>query len=338
VTVPENKEKFEKAWGAPLSPKAGLTVVEMTHAAHAGKIKAMYVMGENPMITDPDLTHAEEAFDHLELLVVQDIFLTETARKAHVVLPAASFAEKDGTFANTERRVQKVNKALQEPGISRQDWDITADLSTRMGYPMKYGKAEDVFEEIRKVTPQYAGITFGRLGTKGIQWPCPTTSHPGTPILHKEKIARGKGLFKAVEYRPPAETVNDEYPYVLTTGRDYYHYHSSTMTRRVGLLVDFCPESLAEINPADAADLGISDGDWIKVRSRRGQVVVKTKITKRVPKGVIFKKFHFVEASVNRLTNPILDPESKIPEFKVCAVSIEKAKEADLLAQGMCFG
>lgn len=324
VHLPENKAKFETAWNVPLSDKPGLTVVEMTHSALEGKIKALYVMGENPMVTDPDLTHVEEALKNLELLVVQDIFLTETAKLAHVVLPSASFAEKDGTFTNTERRIQRVRKAVQEPGEAKQDWEIICDLATRMGYPMKYGNAEEIFEEIRKVTPQYAGITYKRLGLKGIQWPCPDENHPGTPILHVGKIARGKGLLIPVEYRPPADKVDNEYPFVLTTGRNYYQYHSSTMTRKARVLNYYCQESMLEINPDDAMQLGISDGEWVVVESRRGHVIVKAKYSGRVPKGVVFKHFHFSEAAVNKLTNPVLDPVSKIPEFKVSAVRIKK--------------
>lgn len=340
VHLKENREKFGKFWGVPLSEKPGMTVVEITNAAMRDTIKALYIMGENPLLTDPDLTHVEEAFRKLEFLVVQDIFLTETARVADVVFPAAAFAEKDGTFTNTERRVQMVRKALAEPGIARQDWAIVSDLATRIGYPMAYDKAEDIFEEMRKVTPQYAGITYKRLGLTGIQWPCPDESHAGTPILHRGKIARGKGFFAAVEYRPPAEMPDSEYPFILTTGRDYYQYHTATMTGRVMLLKNFCPESSLEINPEDARMLDLSEGDWIKIESRRGGVVAKAKISERVQRGVVFKKFHFAEGAVNRLTNPILDPESKIPELKVSAVSIEKyhaPEGVDLEQQGMCL-
>ena len=339
VHLPENKAKFEAFWSAPLSDTPGLTVVEITNAVHEGKIRALYIMGENPLITDPDLTHVEQAFHKLGFLVVQDIFMTETARMADVVLPAASFAEKDGTFTNTERRVQLLRKALPEPGKARQDWQIVCDLAGRMGCPMQYGKAEEIFEEMRKVTPQYAGINYARLGLSGIQWPCPSESHAGTPILHREKIARGKGLFAAVEYRPSAEIADSEYPFILTTGRDYYQYHSATMTGRVRLLKEFCPESYAEINPQDAERLGIAEKDWVRIESRRGQVIARAKITDNVPKGVVFKKFHFVEGAVNRLTNPVLDPTSKIPELKVSAVKVEKytGPEVEIEAQGMCL-
>lgn len=325
VTIPANKEKFESFWNAKLSDKVGLTEVEMSHYAYEGKLKAMYIMGENPLITDPDLAHVEEALKKLELLVVQDIFLTETAKMAHVVLPSASFAEKDGTFVNTERRVQRIRKAIDSPGQAKEDWKIICELSTKMGYKMDYKNAEEIFEEIRKVTPQYAGITYKRLGLNGIQWPCPSEDHPGTPILHKDgKISRGKGLLVGVEYRPPAEAPDKDYPFVLTTGRDYYQYHSGTMTRKAWILNNYCPESFAEINPEDGKSLGLTDGDWVKIESRRGHVLVRVKFTDRVPKGVVFKRFHFAEAAINKLTNPVLDPESKIPELKVSAIRIEK--------------
>jgi formate dehydrogenase alpha subunit len=339
VDVTETRQKFEKAWGVTLSARPGLTVVETTHAMIDGKIKALYVMGENPLVTDPDLTHVEKAFGKLDFLVVQDIFLTETAKTADVVLPAAAFAEKNGTFTNTERRVQLLRKALNEPGTARQDWRIIADISTRMGYPMNYGGAEEIFDEMRLVTPQYGGITYKRIGLSGLQWPCPDESHPGTPILHVNTISRGKGLFAAVEHRSSAEVPDDDYPFILTTGRGYYQYHSATMTGKVKLLNDFCPESYLEINPGDAERLGIVDFDWVAVASRRGGVVAKAKITRNVPKGVVFKKFHFLEGAVNRLTNPVLDPTSKIPELKVSAVRVEKytGPIADLEAQGMCL-
>jgi len=339
VHLAENRMVFEKFWGAPLSGEPGLTVVEITDGMLHGSIRGMYIMGENPLITDPDLTHVEEAFSHLEFLVVQDIFMTETAARADVVLPAASFAEKDGTFTNTERRVQMVRRALREPGTARQDWEIISGISAKMGYPMAYEKAEDIFEEMRKVTPQYAGITYKKIGRTGIQWPCPSEDHPGTPILHIGKFSRGKALFAAVEHRPPAEMPDSGYPLILTTGRDYYQYHSATMTGRVKLLKEFCPESFVEINIEDAEEMGIADLEWVKIESRRGSVVARAKITSNLPKGVVFKKFHFMEGAVNRLTNPVLDPTSKIPELKVSAVRVEKHKgpPEDPEARGMCL-
>jgi formate dehydrogenase major subunit len=275
-------------------------------------------------VTDPDLSHLEEAFAKLDLLVIQDIFLTESAKTAHVVLPSLCFLEKDGTFVNTERKVQRVRKALDGPHGVRLDWEIVRDLSNRLGYEMPYRNAEEIFEEIRKVTPQFAGITYERLNSGGIQWPCPDINHPGTPILHKGKIARGKGLLAPVPYNPPAEIPDNEYPFTLSTGRDYYQYHGGSMTRKVRLLNKLCPESLVELNPSDAGRLGLQDGDWVKIESRRGSLITKVIVTEKVSKGVVFANFHFAEAPINLLTNAVLDPESKIPELKVCAVNVRK--------------
>lgn len=326
VSLREIKEKFERDWEAPLSEKPGLTVVEMSQAALNGKIKAMYIMGENPMVTDPDLSHLKKAYAGLELLVVQDIFMTETARLAHVVLPSLCFLEKDGTFVNTERKVQRVRKALKGPDGAKPDWEIISELSSRLGYPMNYRNEEEIFEEIRTVTPQYAGITYARLESGGIQWPCPDTNHPGTPILHRGKIVRGKGLFVPVAYHPPVEMPDKNYPFIMSTGRDYYHYHAGSMTRKVQLLNEMCPENFVELNPSDAERLGVCDGDRVKIESRRGDFITKAKITEKVSSGVVFTTFHFSEAPVNLLTNTVLDPESKIPELKVNAVRIEKFK------------
>ncbi len=325
VAIKELREKFESHWGSLLSDKPGLTVVEMSEAAYEGKVKALYIMGENPMVTDPDLSHLKKAYAKLELLVVQDIFLTESAQEAHIVLPSLSFLEKNGTFVNTERRVQRVRRALDGPEGARTDWEIISDLSSRFGYPMNYGGPEEIFEEIRKVTPQYAGITYARLESGGIQWPCPDATHPGTPILHKGKITRGKGLFVPVDYTPPPEVPDREFPFILSTGRDYYHYHAGSMTRKVRLLRELCPESLVEINPSDADKLGIGEGDRVRIVSRRGDFISRVKLTNRVASGVTFAKFHFGEAPVDLLTNTVLDPESKITDLKYSTVRVEKA-------------
>jgi formate dehydrogenase major subunit len=325
VANDEARAKFEKAWGAKLSAKPGLTVVEMMNAAHKGDIKAIYIMGENPMLSDPDLTHVEESLKHLELLIVQDLFLTETAKMADVVLPSASFAEKDGTFSNTERRVQRIRKAVKAPGEARPDWKIIADIATQMGYPMKYSSAKKIMEEINSVTPSYAGITYDRIDEEGLQWPCPNEEHKGTKFLHKDQFSRGKGLFHAIEYLPPAELPDDKYPMILSTGRVLYHYHTGTMTRLSKGIMERCPESLVEIHPQDADKLGIKDGQLVKLTSRRGTVQARAHLTKRSPQGTVFMNFHFREAAVNLLTNPALDPIGKIPEYKVCAVKVEAA-------------
>jgi len=326
VATLEARSFFEKAWGvSPLPEKPGLTVMEIMNAAHHGDVKGLYIMGENPMISDPDLSHAEESLKAVDFLVVQDIFLTETARLADVVLPSASFAEKDGTFTNTERRVQRIRKAVSAPGDALPDWEITAGIATRMGYPMAYGNVREIWEEIRKVTPSYAGISYKRIEREGIQWPCPNVEHPGTRFLHKDRFTRGRGLFSAIEYLPPAEQTDDAYPMILSTGRVLYHYHTGTMTRLAKGLSERCPESLVEINPVDAERLGIDDGRSVRLTSRRGTLEAKAKVTGRSPVGTVFMNFHFHEAAVNLLTNPALDPIGKIPEYKVCAVRVEAA-------------
>jgi len=319
------RKKFEAAWKAALSPKPGLTLMEIMAAAGSGKIKALYVMGENPLLSDPDLQHVAKELQKLDLMIVQDIFLTETAQMADVVLPACAFAEKEGTFTNTERRVQRVRKALEPPGEARADWEIICGISSRMGYPMTYASAQEIFEEIRTVTPSYAGITYDRLEKEGLQWPCPTVSHSGTKFLHKDKFSRGLGLFTALEYIPPNELPDQEYPFLLSTGRVLYHYHTGTMTTRARGPVERCPESLVEIHPEDAGKLGIADGQKVRVTSRRGTVEVKARITEKSAPGSIFMNFHFTEAPVNFLTNQALDPTGKIPEYKVCAVKLEAA-------------
>jgi len=324
VTNDEVQKKFEDAWGVPLDNKAGLTVVEMMNAAYEGKIKGMYIMAENPMMSDPNINHVKEALERLEFLVVQDIFLSETAQLADLVLPGTSFAERDGTFTNTARRVQKIRKAVKPIGQSRPDWQIICQLSQKMGYNMNYNSPAEIMDEIAKVTPAYGGIHYDRLDGEGLQWPCPDRSHPGTRYLHKEKFSRGKGLFIPVDYIPPAETPDSEYPFLLNTGRILQHYHTGTMTRRVKGLNALVPECLIEINPKDGDKLGIEDGDMIKVISRRGEIVAKTKLTERSAEGMVFIPFHFKESPANRLTNDALDPTAKIPELKVAAVRIEK--------------
>lgn len=326
VANDEARAKFEKAWGVSLSTKPGLTIVETLNAAHEGKIKALYVMGENPMLSDPDLNHARESLEKLDLLIVQDIVLSETARLAHIVLPAASFAEKDGTFTNTERRVQRIRKAVKAPGQAKADWKIICEMAAKMGYSMKYANPGKVMDEINALTPSYAGITYDRIEDVGIQWPCPHQDHHGTKILHQGKFTRGLGLMSAVEYREPAEMTDKEYPFILTTGRVLYQYHTGTMTRLSKGITERCPESLVEINPADGKKLGLTGGQFVKVSSRRGTLQAKSDLTERVPEGTIFMNFHFREAAVNLLTNPALDPVAKIPEFKVCAVRIDRVK------------
>jgi formate dehydrogenase alpha subunit len=325
VSAEKARANFEKTWQTALPGQPGLTIMEIMDGAHRGDIKGLYIMGENPMLSDPDITHVEESLKNLDILVVQDIFLTETADLADVVLPSACFAEKDGTLTNTERRVQRFRKALDPPGEAKPDWQIIADLSTRMGYAMDYAHPSDIMNEINIVAPSYAGITYDRIEHEGIQWPCISTDHPGTKYLHKDAFARGLGLFHAVTYKEPAELPDDEYPLILNTGRVLYHYHTGTMTRRSEGPSERCPESLIEINPADAETYGIKDGEAVSLVTRRGRVTARAQLTNRSPAGVIFATFHFGEVAINRLTNPAFDPIGKIPEYKVCAVRIEAA-------------
>jgi formate dehydrogenase alpha subunit len=332
VDNPAVREKFERAWGKNLNEKPGLTITEMIQAAHEGRLKALYVMGENPMLSEPDLDHAREALSRMELLVVQDIFLTETAQLADVILPAASFAEKDGTFANTERRVQRVRKALDPPGEARPDWEIIAEISKRLGYPMNYRSSAEIMDEISRLTPIYGGINHERLNRGGLQWPCWDRKHSGTPILHKGQFSRGRGKFHVVHDRPPAELPTSAYPMILTTGRILEHWHTGSMSHRSRVLETLVPESHVEINPADANELGIVEGDVISLSSRRGTVQTKVKKTHRVRPGQAFMAFHWREAPANRLTNPALDPQAKIPEFKVSSINailtvLERAAE-----------
>lgn len=325
VTDPANREKMEKAWGVKNLPDwVGMTMTQMLPAISKGDIKALYIMGENPAITDADADHAIKAMQSLELLVVQDIFLTETGKLADVVLPASSFAEKDGTFSNTERRVSRVRQAIPPVGQSKPDWQIISEISNRLGYPMNYANPEAIFEEIRQVTPSYAGISYQRLEAGGLQWPCPNEEHPGTVFLHKDRFAKGKGTFFAIDHKDPAEMPDAEYPLYLTTGRLLYQYHSGTMSRRAAGLTEKAPECLVELSAADAAKYAIASGDQVRVRTRRGQITAKAQISPKAVPGTIFLPFHFAEASANKLTNAALDPVSKIPEYKVCAVQIEK--------------
>jgi formate dehydrogenase alpha subunit len=316
------RQKFEKAWGVSLPYRPGLTLMEMMKGISEGKVKALFILGENPLLSDPNVNKVKEELKQLELLVVQDIFLSETAELAHIVLPGVSFAEKDGTFTNTERRVQRVRKAIDPIGKARSDWQIICDLSSRLGYPMKYGSPKEIMDEIASLTPSYGGIHFDRLEGQGLQWPCPTDDHPGTPFLHKDRFTRGKGKFHVTPYVPPPELPDEEYPFLLTTGRVLYHYHTLISRKSKGLM-DIYPEGVVEVNPEDAVRLGIqTDNELVEVASRRGKVSVKAKITDHVPKGVVFMTFHFREAAANLLTIDALDPVAKIPEYKVCAVKV----------------
>jgi len=321
------RTKFEHGWGVKLRDKAGFTVTEMMDEIYAGRIKTLYVMGENPVLSDPDSNHVKKALAKLGFMVVQDIFMTETAQYADVILPAASWAEKDGTFTNTERRVQLVRAAIPPVGESKPDWKIISMIAEAMGVDgFNYRSSRGIFNEMAPLTQQFKGMSYKRLDAEGgLQWPCPSPKHPGTPILHTEKFTRGLGKFHAVAYRAPAELPDADYPFLLTTGRILQHYHTGTMTRKVAGLNHIVPEALMELNPADAEALGIKEREMVKVKSRRGEIAIRVRVTFRVAKGVVFIPFHFVEASANVLTAANLDPIAKIPEFKVSAVKITKA-------------
>jgi formate dehydrogenase alpha subunit len=328
------RSKFEEAWGIELNPYMGLKLTEMMPAAREGLIKALYIMGENPVLTDPDGHHVIEALESLDFFVFQDLFLNETAQYADVVLPAASFAEKDGTFTNTERRVQRVRKAVEPVGRSKPDWWIVAEIARRMGaHGFEYTDAAEIMDEIARLTPNYGGISHRRLEEGSLQWPCPSEDHPGTCVMHSEIFARpnGKGNFVPLKYRPPVEVTSDAYPLMLMTGRRLYHYHA-TMTRKVDALNDLLSEESAQINPSDAGPLGIEDGDLVRVASEQGEVQVRAQVTEAVPLGMVAMAFHFAECPTNRLISSrpdTLDPVTKTPAYKTCPVSVRKLETAD---------
>jgi len=324
VDDPEAKVRFEKIWKVQLNPKGGMTSTRMVDAIEEGRLKGMYVMGENPLMSHPDLNHVRKVYNKLDFLVVQDLFMSQTAEMADVILPAVSFAEKDGTYTNTTRRIQRVRAGLKPIGESKPDWKIISELSTRMGYSMEYNHPSEIMDEIAGLVPTYGGVSYNRLEGDGLQWPCPNRDHPGTPFLHKDGFTRGKGKFHPVDFIPPNEQTNTEYPFVLNTGRILEHFHSGTMTRRTKVLNSLVPECLIEMNPVDANRLGIFEWDEIKVESRRGMIQARVNVSESSPQGSIFVPFHFAEAAANLLTNSALDPESRIPEFKVCAVKVEK--------------
>ena len=341
VTDAAVRQKFESAWGmvSPLPLKPGLTVTELMNGALEGRIKALYILGENPLLSDPNLHHVQAAFEKLEFLAVQDIFLNETAQRADVVLPGVSFAEKDGTFTNTERRIQRIRQALPRLDGARRDLDIICEVGRRLASTggsaertggvraisdWGYSGPSEVWDEIAAVTPSMAGISYPRLEGVGIQWPCPTAEHPGTPILHKEKFTRGLGRFTPLTYRPPAETPDEQYPFMLNTGRILQHWHGGTMSRRSAGLDELVPEGQIELNTLDGESLGIATGDSIRLSSRRGTVTGLAHLTHRLPRGMVFMTFHFAESPANVLTGDAVDPVAKIPEYKASAVRIER--------------
>lgn len=319
----ENGRKiFEDAWKCKLPSNPGLSLTEMFQEAYTGKIKAMYIMGENPMLSEPEIEMIEKSLRNLEFLVVQDIFMTETASLAHIILPSKSFAEKLGTFTNTERRIQVIRPFLNPPGNVPDDWKIFQLIARKMGYGWNYSSAEDIMAEISKLVPQYNGINYDCLGDEGIQWP--VVNCKGTEIMHREKFTRGKGRFIPSYWNRPSEFQDNEYPFILTTGRVYYQFHTGTMTRKINILEREAPSAFVEINVEDAKSMGIKNDEFVILRSRYGEIEVQARVSDIVPRGVVFMPFHYSEAPVNRITNPHLDPKARIPELKVTAVKIIK--------------
>jgi formate dehydrogenase alpha subunit len=330
ITNDDLRRKWEQAWGVKLPDRLGMTKVAAIDAMLEGQVKGVYVMGENELITEAHASKTRRALEAVDFLVVQDIFLTDTAQLADVVLPATCFAETDGTFTNTERRVQRVRKAVEPPGEARDDWRIVAELSTRLGYPMSYDDASQIWDEMAGQTPAFTGISYERLEGDGIQWPCPTRDHPGTEYLHGE-LWEGKqtAYFRPVGYAPPAEQPDKEFPFLLTTGRRLAAYHTHTQTGRSPGIRLLLPEETVEINPTDGQRLGIEDGERVRVVSRRGEVTATARFTDRSGEGVVFLSFHFPEQAItNLLTNDACDPIAHTPEYKACAVRVEPVRPA----------
>jgi formate dehydrogenase alpha subunit len=316
-------DRYEARWGVKLPRKPGKPATEVWDNIMKGEIRALYVFGEDPAIADANIGHVHQALRELELLIVQDLFLTDTAKEAHVVLPAACFAEKDGTFTCTERRVQRVRKAVEPPGQAKADWQIFTELSARMGYDMGCASPEEVFTEVCELLPQYRGMSYARLEKEGLQWPVPTADHPGTPVLHIKTFTRGKGLFVPEDYLAPKEPADAEYPLLFTTGRHYARYNFSSMTGKTVEIDGIAPEALAEVNPADAERLGMKEGDMLRLTSRRGSVLIRGTITERSQQGTIFTTYNYADTPVNFLTLDALDRLSRTPEYKLCAIKAE---------------
>lgn len=323
-TDPVVREKFEKAWGVSLPMDEGGRVTHFIERAGTGELRGFYVMGEDPVMSEPNQHKVIKYLKKLDFLVCQEIFMSETAKLADVILPGACFAEKDGTFTASERRVQRIRKAVTPPGDARPDWQITSDISTRMGYPMKYSHPGEVFDEMVLLNPLYAGIDYKRIDEDGLQWPCPTKDHPGTIFLHEGTFKRGKGLFQPIVFRPQKEEPDKEYPLILSTGRTLYHYNVGNMTRKSGISDQKQKECFVEINTTTASKYGISDKEQVKVITRRGSISALARVSKRVREDSIWMPFHFVEAPANILTNDVFDPVTATAEYKCCAAELEK--------------
>ncbi len=329
VEDPSCKAKFEKIWGVPMDPDNGITKIKALDYAVEGKIRAMWIVGENTLVTDPDMAHTRRAFNALDFLVVQDIFLTDTAKMADVVFPAAAFAETDGFFANTERRVQRIRQVVPPPGEAKPDWWIVSQVGRRMTdrVNMTYENPGEVFDELAEVSPFYHGMSYDRIDGEGLQWPCPDSDHPGTGYLHVDRFENGRGIFQKIEYVPPAEIPDEKYPFFLTTGRRLATYHTNTQTGQSKRLRYLVPNEWLEVHPRDARKLKVADGDWVEVSSRRGEVVTRVKVTRQSPPGTTFMSFAFPEETLtNKITNPETDPNTETPEFKIAAVGIRKIR------------
>jgi len=327
VSSPEANKKFSEAYGAEIPAKPGIQMTKMFNAALEGQLKGLYIMGENPVVSEPDICKIKNALEKLDLIVVQDLFFTDTAEYADVVLPAASFAEKEGTFVNTERRVQRVRKAISAPGEARSDLATLSELGQKLGLKgFEFDGASEVMKEIAGLNPKWKGITYERLDEGGLSWPCLDENHPGTPVLYGDKFLResGRALFKPVKYQPPRENPDEEFPLILTTGRSLYHYHTGTMTRRSKGLNELYDMEKVMISREDAERLDLSEDDKVRLTSRRGEVVAGVSPSAEIKEGTVFMTFHFAETCANQLTNAELDPVSGIPELKVCAVKMEK--------------
>jgi formate dehydrogenase alpha subunit len=324
------RAKFGNAWGVEIPTNVGGRVTDFIEWAVEGKLKAFYVMGEDPVLSEPHQAKVIEGLKKVDFLLVQEIFMSETAKLADVVLPATCFAEKNGTFTNSERRVQRVRKALEAPGEARPDWQIICDVSTAMGYPMQYDDASEVFDEMAGLTPSYGGMSFERIDDVGLQWPCPTEDHPGTMFLHEGRFARGKGLLHVINFRPPAEVPDEEYPFVLSTGRTLYNYNIGNMSRKNATITQKQNENFVEMHHEDAERLGIADGGAARVTTRRGSVAVRAHVGDKVRPGALWMPFHFAETATNRLTNDAFDNVTRTGEYKACAARVEKAEAVDV--------
>ena len=319
--------KFSEAWNVDIPTNEGGRIPDFIDQAGDGVLRGFYVFGEDPVLSEPNQAKVIESLEKLEFLVCQEIFMSETAKLADVVFPAASFAEKDGTFTNTERRVQRVRKAIEPPGEAKPDWEILCLMSTAMGYPLEYAHAGEIFDEMASLTPSYGGMSFDRIDEVGLQWPCPTPDHDGTQFLHEGSFTRGLGAFHAIGYREAAELPDADYPFILSTGRTLYNYNIGNMTQKVGAIRQKQRRSFVEMHEKDAAEMGVADGDDVVVATRRGTVTVPARVGQRTRPGALWMPFHFVDQPTNRITNDAFDDVTRTAEYKVCAARVEAVRE-----------